>query len=188
MIRDLNQRTAWFPLCKFFSLHEIIIKLTQLTAFKWLKFEKLKRKWDSNKNETICHGNISIFLCIPSLHKARRYKESGSPKFPSSCKTLVPPSKFLRARKCRIASRTTQYLVKHSTSSLKIEVESYICFRSNKRHQIQQEERWFKIINSIIRNWIGTSSIWRYNMYFIHKMKNNVVSTRKKLIWCRNQY
>lgn len=29
---------------------------------------------------------------IPSRHKARRYKDSGSPKFPSLCKTFVPPS------------------------------------------------------------------------------------------------
>lgn len=66
---------------------------------------------------------ISIYtgtsVCIPSRHKARRYKERGSSKFPALCKTIVPPSKFFKARKCLIASFTTQYFVKHSTKSLK---------------------------------------------------------------------
>lgn len=75
---------------------------------------------------------------MPSLHKARRYKDRGSPWLPSLCRTLVPPSKFLRARKCRIASRTTQYFVKHSTNNL------------NKRLSCYQT-----IIDKLIRNSVG---------------------------------
>lgn len=66
---------------------------------------------------------------IPSRHKARRYKERGSPKFPSLCKIFIPSSKLLRARKWRIASPTTQYLVKHSTSNLNKNLQCHFYYK-----------------------------------------------------------
>lgn len=90
--------------------------------------------------------NETYVYCIPSRHKARRYKDRGSPKFPSLCKAFVPPSKVLRARKCRIASRTTQYLVKHSTNNLNIKAQQHISKEKkskNERSMIQcNTRRW----------------------------------------------